>query len=405
MIVAASLSVQASDTSQGVFSSGFATLQVCLDGYPLAPPVMTLGTSDRIVVSFDELADDRRYLRAELIHCNSLWEESGLVDSEFLDGINQVDVEDFDYSQSTLAHYVHYRVTIPDGRLVPKISGNYVLRIYDSENPDETLVRARFSVLERVMSVSGRVSVVTDIDTNDRHQQLDVTVDSEHEDVDDLFSDLTLVITQNNRADNETVVTHPMRVSGTKAIYEHLRPMIFKAANEYRRFETVSTHYPGMGIDGIVYADPLYHFNLIPDEPRATGRYLYDSTQQGRFVVRVTDSYDSDTEADYVVVHFSLLMPRLRSGEVYIEGDLTGRRLDESSRMSYNDEAGAYQKALLLKQGAYNYQYVVSPGNASEIEGDFAPTENQYAVKVFHRQRGSRYDRLVGFTTLFSNSR
>lgn len=391
------------ETSQGVFSADFATLRVEPRDNPLGPAVMRLGTSDGIMVSFDEFAEERRYLRAELIHCDSQWRESGLVDSEFLDGINQVDIEDFDYSRGTLMHYVHYRVAIPDERLIPKISGNYVLRVYDSEDPDHTLVRARFSVVEPRMSVTGGVSVVTDIDTNDRHQQLSLTVDSEYSPVDDLFSDLTLVVTQNDRSDNAAILTHPLRVVGTKAVYEHLKPLIFKAGNEYRRFETVSTTYPGMGVEEIAYAEPIYHFRLSTDSPRSYGRYLYDSTQQGKFVVRATDAADSDTEADYAMVHFSLEMPPLKSGDVHIEGDLTGRRLDGSSKMSYNASEGAYQKTLLLKQGSYNYQYVLTSADPQEIEGDFSPTVNRYDVKVFHRPRGSRYERLVGFTSLYSN--
>lgn len=398
------LTAVGADTSQGIFHTDFATLTVRVDGNPMAPPVIMAGTPDRIVISFDELADERRYLRAELIHCDAEWRQSGLVDSEFLDGINQIDIDDFQYSGPTLVHYVNYRLTIPDQRMQPTVSGNYLVRIYDTDNPDETLLQARFSVAENVMSTHGDVSVVTDVDTNDRHQQLTVVVDSENERVDDLFSDLKLVVTQNNRTDNEVVLNHPMRVVGTKAIFEHLKPLIFKAGNEYRRFETVSTQYPGMGVEAIHYSDPLYHILLSADEPRIAGKYLYDQTQRGRFVVRESNAVDSDTEADYVVVHFSLNMPPLRNGDVYIEGDLTGRRFDDNAKMRYNEETKSYEASLLLKQGAYNYQYIVSPGDASAIEGDFAPTGNEYTVKVFYRPRGSRFDRLVGVTTIFSNN-
>lgn len=392
----------AADTSQGIFHPDFATLQVRVDGAPMAPPVIMQGSSDRIVISFDELAEDRRYLRAELIHCDAEWRENGLVDSEFLDGINQVDIDDYRYSEATLVHYVNYRLTIPDQHLRPTVSGNYLVKVYDTDNPDETLLQARFSIAENIMRLDGDVSVVTDIDTNDRHQQISLTVDAENENVDDLFSDLKLVITQNNRTDNEVMLTHPMRVSGRKAIFEHLKPLIFKAGNEYRRFETVSTQYPGMGVDHIEFAEPLYHFVLAADQPRAAGRYLYDQTQQGRYFIRESNSTDSDVGSDYVVVHFGLEMPKLRSGDIFIEGDLTGRKFDNSAKMNYNPDSGAYEAALLLKQGSYNYQYVIVPGDASGIEGDFAPTFNEYTAKVFYRPRGTRYDRLVGVTTLYS---
>ena len=75
--------------------------------------------------------------------------------------------------------------------------------------------------------------------------------------------------------------------------------------------------------------------------------------------------------------------------------------LDEKSRMGFNPETGQYEKAVLLKQGLYNYQYLFVPngeiaGQTAPIEGDFFQTENQYSVYVYYRPMGSRYDRLIG---------
>ena len=42
-----------------------------------------------------------------------------------------------------------------------------------------------------------------------------------------------------------------LRMSGTTAIFAHNPALIFEAGNEYRRFETVTDHYPGMGVERI----------------------------------------------------------------------------------------------------------------------------------------------------------
>ena len=118
---------EVTDTSQAIFDPAFRSLKVTLDANEFAPPVITLGDPlSRLTVSFDELSDERRFMRYELIHCDALWQPEGLVASEFLDGFNEGLIEDFDYSQATLVPYVHYRLSIPDEKVSPLISGNYL---------------------------------------------------------------------------------------------------------------------------------------------------------------------------------------------------------------------------------------------------------------------------------------
>ena len=69
--------------------------------------------------------------------------------------------------------------------------------------------------------------------------------------------------------------------------------------------------------------------------------------------------------------------------------------------MKYNAETHAYECTQLLKQGAYNYQYLyVAPGttagSTAQAEGNFYETENEYLILVYHRAFGERYDRLIG---------
>ena len=64
-----------------------------------------------------------------------------------------------------------------------------------------------------------------------------------------------------------------------------------------------------------------------------------------------------------------------------------------------------YEGTMLLKEGYYNYQYMYIPsgsteGSLSQIEGSFYQTENEYTVLVYYTQKGSRYDRLVGYRNL-----
>ncbi len=397
----------AEDTMTGIFVPSFKSLRVGVDGMTLSDPVIALDSDSRILIEFDELADDRRYMRYSLTHCNADWQPSGLVESEFLEGFNMGDVDDYSYSQATTTHYVHYRIALPNEQVWFTVSGNYLLRVYPEQDPETTLLQARFMVSEQQVAIGASVSSITDIDYNASHQQLTLEIDASRIPVQNLFGDLTVVVGQNGRLDNEVKLPHPSRVSGSKAIYDHLGGLIFPAGNEYRRFETISTSYPGMRVAGIEYHDPFYHFTLETDSPRAEEQYSYDSTQHGAFVIREYNSTDGDTEADYVAVHFTLDLPPVEDGGVFLDGDFTCRRFDPESRMTYNRATGLYENTLLLKQGHYNYQYLVArPGDhkglTAPIEGDKYQTVNRYTVKVYQRRPGERYDRLVGFDSIMS---
>lgn len=394
------------DTRQGTLHPGFKSLQVQVEGDMMAQPVLTLGSPlHRLVISFDELAEDRRYMRYSLEHCDAAWRPEGLAPSEFLDSFNEGTVDDYDYSQATTVHYVHYRIVIPNDQVRITAPGNYLLRVYDEQDPEETLLQVRFGVVDPRVSIGLEATSRTDIDTNEAHQQLGIRLGIDKAGIEDPFTDLRVTVTQNGRPDTERLLVTPTRTGGGEVFYEHLRELIFPAGNEYRRFETVSTYYPGMHVAWIDPDAPVCNMGLDEDLPRTA--YIYDQTQNGRYKIRTTDLDDSDRMADYILTHFTLRAPRRTDGTYYIEGDLTDRRHDPRARMTYDPVIGAYTASLLLKQGSYNYQYIFVPDGASRgltgpAEGDHYQTANEYTVRVYHRPKGTRYDRLVGVSTIKS---
>lgn len=399
--------VTATDTRTRIFNPSFHSLQIKNAVNDQLPPVIVSGSNDALVLSFDEFAETYRNLRYSLHHLDADWNIDGLVSDEYLDTFNDTPIENFDYSNTTTAHYVHYALTIPDGRVVPLVSGNYLIKVYEDGNPDETLLQARFYVSEETVDVSGSVTGITDIDYRDAHQQLSIMIDGKDNlTLDDLSNRLIVKVMQNGRQDNVVSVNHPQFITGSTARYEHQRQLIFPAGNEYRRFETISTTFPGRGVENIVYAYPYYHMKLVRDQKRNITGYAYDRTQRGRYRIRQQNSNDSDYDADYVVVHFELEAPPYPNAEIYIDGDFTNRLFDAESRMNYDASDGVYRHTMMLKQGSYNYQYLVKPVGASEgltlpVEGDYYQTDNEYTILVYYRRPGARYDRLIAVRTLY----
>lgn len=394
---------KALDTQPAIFDSQFKTLQTTDPSNLLGQPIIQMSNDgSRIKVSFDELAEDNRYLRYRIVHCDSQWHPSEISELEYIDGFNLADVTSWAFSEHTLTHYVHYDLEIPNEEMNPLISGNYLLQVFDQDNPDEILLQTRFMVAENLVGVAAKSSSKTDVDYNARHQQLEIVLNTEGADINDPFNELKVVIVQNGREDMRRVLEKPLRVSPGRSVYEHQKELIFPAGNEYRRFDTANIRYPGMNIERYDFIDPMYHATVYTDESRINDRYRYDEDQSGRFFVDELNSTDSDIGADYVVTHFMLNIPK-RSEDIYIDTDALLRRKDADSRMVWNESLGAYVKTLLLKQGLYNYQYVTSsPTGLNPIEGDYYETSNEYLILVYYRPFGARYDRLIG--TGFINS-
>lgn len=103
-----------------------------------------------------------------------------------------------------------------------------------------------------------------------------------------------------------------------------------------------------------------------------------------------------------MLVHFELQMAPLPAGQrIYVQGQWTSDWLTPENEMHYDQERGIYECVMLLKQGYYNYQFLVTsdptrPGQTGPVEGDFFQTENAYDVLVYYRNPFDRYDRLVG---------
>lgn len=399
---------QAIDTHTRVFDSRFKTLQVKLSGNDYFPPIMVLGSDDRISIAFDELAEDRRYLRYSVTHCNADWQPSDLVETEYVDGFNYANIEDYKFSSATFCHYVHYSFTVPNENMNFSKSGNYLVKIYSEDEPETTLLQARFCISENAVSILPSISSRTDIDYNREHQQLTAEIATKNYTVQNMYKDVKLYVSQNSRIDNEVMVDEPMMAGMGKITFEHNKALIFAAGNEYRRIETVAEHGLSMGVVRVEYYEPYYHALLRTDVPRARESYIYDKTQLGHFTIRSVDAINSDYNADYYITHFTLNTGgEITGGKIYLEGEFTNHLFTPESLMKYDSSTGCYTADMMLKQGAYNYQYLFVPdgtssGLTSAIEGDKYQTVNEYWLRAYNRRPGERYDRLIGFGIIYS---
>ena len=359
------------------------------------PPVIDMTANETIEFSFDEMSHQYHRYTYYLQHCDSQWEPSDILESDYLDGFNDQPIDDWQNSLNTTFDYTHYRLVIPNNEVRLKISGNYRVSIRED---GREVAFFKFCMTEGKTLLSAKISGNTDIDTHDSHQQMDLTVNYGSLTVRDPAKELYTVVMQNRRTDNAVFNPTPTYDAGNRLTYEHCRQLIFTAGNEFRRFEVVNLYEYHMNVDLISFHDPFYHATLSQDTRHHAYKYDYD--HNGRYLIRYNQASDSDTEADYLFVHFNLASDRLTGGRLYVYGHFTGGNLTSKYEMEYNEREKAYQSTVLLKQGAYDYQYLWVPdgesaGQTKPTEGDWYETKNEYLILLYYRQRGSRYDRLV----------
>ena len=390
-----------------VFREDIRSLEIKVQGEVISMPFIELNGEKQIEITFDALHRSSEHFAYSVIHCDADWRKSVLLPIEYMKGFQQTTIEDFANAIGTTTHYTNYKLLLPNEDTQLTVSGNYVIIVYEEDTPGKIVFTACFSIVEPLVEIEAGVTGNTDIDFNREHQQVEFVIDPRNIDIIYPQNDLKIFVYQNNNFNDVRSNLQPSMISNKQLQYKHIRELIFEAGNEYRRIEFQTHRYNGMGVESIKYYNPYYHITLQQENKRDKQSYLYDQDQNGRFFIRCSGCEDPDTEGDYYVVHFSLESEQIPNGKMYLYGDLFNNILDDRSLMEYREESGTYEKSVLLKTGLYNYQYVlmeeddVKP-SFKQTEGSFFETENEYAVTVYYRPTGARYDRLIGYKTISS---
>lgn len=246
-----------------------------------------------------------------------------------------------------------------------------------------------------------------DISTIENLQTVDMEITTGPQINNPLQTIKTLII-QNRNLNTAIKNIKPQYTIGNKLIYRYVSETAFPGGNEYLFFETKDVRAAAMGVQFIDLKD-IYHSYLFTNVPRAELPYTFNPDINGQFKITAIDREDVTVEADYTQVHFTLKYPELTNGErIFVYGNYNNYALEDYNELLYNLERGLYETDFKLKQGFYNYKYVIlkADGKLDEgrISGNFWQTENNYKVLVYYRDLGARYDRIVGFNEVSSTN-
>jgi hypothetical protein len=375
---------------------------------PLSDPAIAFNSGEQLSLSFDELTTDAGDYSYSFILCNSNWQPASIPESQVIKGFSDDRIRDYSYSFNTRQRYVHYRLDFPNENLQPQLPGNYILKVFETGNPDKVIITRRWLYFEDHVQIVAQVKRATVVQERFSKQEIDFSLELPLLQVQNPFAELKVVIMQNFRWDKTIDNLKPLFIMNQKLDYNYDEENTFDGGNEFRTFDTRSFRFQNQYMAHFSQNDSSIHAWIKEDKSRAALRYSILDDLNGRFLNTIYEGRDAAVEAEYVHTHFQLQMNSpLSNATVYVFGGLTDWRILPEAKMVYDEEKQIYQCSLLLKQGYYNYCYAVlkdgeSKINDTELEGNHSDTENSYTILVYHTPPGARFDRLAGYKKISS---
>ncbi len=379
------------------------TIQLSPENAPGDGAVVSLGQTD-LQLKFDDLRSERDTYYARIIHCNYDWTKSDLQDLDFLTVYNEFPINNSEFSVDTHIPYVHYWLTLPP----VKLPGNYVVMVYRGVNKEDIILSKRFMVVDQKVSFSKDGNLIGAGSVANMNQQLNFTINYSNVSILNPLLDVHVNIRQNQRWDNIAGDVRPSFVREIEKEMEYRffdEAKMFRGGNEFRFFDMRSLNNPGRNVGYVARTNKPYDVFIAKDKSRADESYSQYNDFNGDFTI---DNYDYRDLAftNYANVTFTLTAPPVK-GEVYVAGGFNYWNLNEENRMQYDSAKGLYTGTMLLKQGWYDYQYLVKSETLPPyyFEGSHFETENYYEIFVYYKPFQPRADLLIGYVRLEKNPR
>lgn len=363
-------------------------------------PLIKLNSGEQLELAFDDLHGGTRNFYYTIEHCDENWNSSNLSPAEYLQSFTEDQFRDYSYSSSTLQKYTHYELKFPNDNIKPKLSGNYILKVYEDDDQSKMILTQRFYVLNEKVFLSAQA--VPSNNERQTNQKINFSLDYGGLRVQNPGNDIKTFIMQNKRDEIGLMNTQPASIRGTQLVYDDLSTNDFQGLNEFRHFDTRTLKLNSDRILKIT-RDTANSVILLTDPMLDQANYLTLFDNDGNFYINNTDGSEPKIDADYAHMYFSLNNTKSgNGGSAYIVGQFNNWRMDESSKLDYDASTNRYFIHLFLKQGVYDYAYVWVPSNTHKpdyayFEGSHFETENNYQLLTYYHPAGSRWAELVGF--------
>jgi hypothetical protein len=367
-------------------------------------PIFRLGDSFQFV--FDDLYGTEANYFYTISHYDYDWKPSQLAKQEYLNGFDNQRIQDYTNSLTTLQLYSHYRISFPNRLTQFRVSGNYMIKILDDDQ--NVVFTKKFILYEDLVAVPMQIRRARNVAVVEKKHNVEFSIKSATITFQSPLQNVKVMLMQNGKFDTAITNIRPQFTIGNDLIYRYDTETQFWAGNEFLFFENKNILAANNTIARIDTKGGLYNAYLYTSQARANSPYTFFPDINGNYVVKNIGRENSEIEADYAWIFFSLSAPSFYAKKsIYVNGMFNNFAIGEENKMEYNAEKGLYEKALLIKQGFTNFQYVIADSNGkideeNAIDGNFFQTEDNYFALVYYRENNQRFDRVIGKGTASS---
>ena len=362
--------------------------------------IALFGLNDSFEIQFDDLYGNEANYYYEIVHCNYDWKHSDLSKNEYLQGFDGIRIQEYTNSLNALQLYSHYKIGFPNKNTRLLVSGNYMIKILNEDR--EVVFSRKFMIYEDLVSVPMQIKRARTLNEINYKQNLDFSIKSPNLLFQSPLQNVKVLLMQNGKLNEAITNIKPMYTIGNDLIYKYDSETQFWGGNEFLYFENKVIRAATNYIARVDANNGVYNTHLYTDNARTNKSYTYNPDANGNFVPLNANASNNAIEADYSWVFFTLSAPSFyEKKNIYINGMFNNYALSDEFKMDYNQEKGIYEKAIMIKQGFTNYQYVVADQNKkidyeNAIDGNFWQTENNYFAIIYYRENNQRYDRIIG---------
>ena len=371
-------------------------------------PVLNLGSTESLKLSFDMLDPQNEFLNYSIIHCNRNWMPSDLQPMDYVNGNTMGEITDYKFSTNTYQTYTHYSLNFPTEEMTLTKSGNYILKVFRNFDEEDILLTRRFMVVDIQTKISSTIKSATVPEFRFSHQEVDFSVNYLGFDIPNPFLDVNVTILQNNSWNNAITNLKPQFVNNNELSFNYENENLFPGTNEFRFFDIRSLRFFSNNVIK-KYIDSVQNVVLRPEESKAYLNYVRWIDYNGKRDIFNSDGMNLVEDGDYALVHFNFKSNNLEDmGEIFVYGELTDWQLKDEFKMTYSPELNIYTCPVLLKQSYYNYHFILRGKDGkidySFTEGNHQETENDYTILVYHKNVFYGYDEIIGLGSRNSNT-
>jgi len=386
-----------------IYRDNIETVQLFQYGNQTGLPIMNLNGTERIQLEFDDMEGSLKNYYYTYVLCDYNWNALNINPFDYIKGFTQNRIGTYRYSSRAFTRYTHYQAILPERNAAPSRSGNYLLKVFLDGDTSKLVFTKRMYVLDQKANVSGDVVQPFTPQLFGTHQRIKFSASIKDVNTFSVGQQVKATIIQNNRWDNAQKDIAPTFVRGNNLEYNAENTGMFEGGKEWRWLDLRSFRLQSDRVERANYKKDSTDIFLKPDVDRRAQRYVYFPDLDGMYQVVTYETINPFWQGDYAMVYFSFAPPDglpYEGQNIYLSGGFTGFDLTDRWKMTFNEATKMYETKVFLKQGYYNYQYILAdardPKKNVALEGNYWETENNYTVFIYYKSFTDRADQLIG---------